>query len=201
MIQIQDLAHGILNIPGLTIPEGVTTVIGKNGSGKTTLLSLCAGVAIPEHGSVSIDGIPPRGCEVGWVSEFPDRNILFDRVFDEIAAPLRFRHTQMDEIAVCTHDIAERFSITHLLSRRIRSLSGGEKVLVALATALVTTPDLLAIDEADSHLDSDTASLVQDVLRAKPPRYILQSTQYTDTRQASDHVILLENGNIRRVDV
>lgn len=194
MIELTDIRHRILDIPSLSLPEGVTTVLGRNGAGKTTLLSLCAGVALPERGVVEIEDTPPRQLEIGWVSEFPDRNILFDSVFDEISAPLRFRRCTNDEITRRTREIIERFSLDHLTGRRTRTLSGGEKVLVSLATALVTDPVLLVIDEADSHLDRATAENLQEMIRISPPRYLLQSTQFTGTASGSDHLVIMEKG-------
>ncbi|MCP1715188.1 energy-coupling factor transport system ATP-binding protein [Methanocalculus alkaliphilus] len=196
MITIHDLSHGILRIPALSIEPGITTILGPNGAGKTTLLSIMAGVIIPETGLVLIDGNPPRSCEVGWVSEFPDRNILFERVFDEIAAPLRFRNLPMEAIETRTMEIAEMLRITRLINRKTRTLSGGEKVLVALATALVTSPLLLVIDEADSHLDEETAWEMQDALRSDPPPYILQSSQYRDIAAVSDDCIMIRDGRV-----
>ncbi len=196
MITIHDLSHGILRIPALSIEPGITTILGPNGAGKTTLLSIMAGVIIPETGLVLIDGNPPRSCEVGWVSEFPDRNILFERVFDEIAAPLRFRNLPMEAIETRTMEIAEMLRITRLINRKTRTLSGGEKVLVALATALVTSPLLLVIDEADSHLDEETAWEMQDALRTDPPPYILQSSQYRDIAAVSDDCIMIRDGRV-----
>ena len=133
MITIENLSHGILTIPSYEIPRGITTVLGRNGSGKTTLLSLCAGVCLPHRGSVLINRLPPRSLDIGWVSEFPDRNILFDQVFNEIAAPLRFRHDSIDQIEEQTAEIAERLCITHLLERKSRTLSGGELSLIHIS--------------------------------------------------------------------
>ena len=173
-------------------------VFGENGAGKTTLLSLCAGVLMPERGSITIDDMPPRTCEVGWVSEFPDRNILFEKVFDEIAAPLRFRRCPMEMIQRRTEDIAKRLHIIPLLSCSTRSLSGGEKVLVALACALVTDPLVLVMDEVDSHLDRETAWQVQRAIRSDPPKYLIQSSQYRESATATDHLIDLCRGRVQR---
>ena len=92
MITIENLRYRTLSIEDLRIAPGITSVIGPNGSGKTTLLKLLAGIAVPDAGTILIDGMPPRNAEIGWVNEFPDRNILFGNAFEEIASPLRFRH-------------------------------------------------------------------------------------------------------------
>ncbi len=98
MITAEFLRYRNLAIDALTIKPGITTIIGANGSGKTTFLKICAGIALPDSGTLMIDDAPPRETEIGWVNEFPDRNILFVNVFDEIASPLRFRRIPCDEI-------------------------------------------------------------------------------------------------------
>ena len=92
MITADKIRYRSLVVDNLRLSPGTISIIGPNGSGKTTLLKLLAGIAVPDSGTVLIDGGPPRNTEVGWVNEFPDRNILFGSVSDEIASPLRFRH-------------------------------------------------------------------------------------------------------------
>ena len=142
MIAIESLRWRNLSIDALSIGPGITTIIGPNGSGKTSFLRICAGITVPDRGTVMIDNLPPRETGIGWVNEFPDRNILFARVTDEIASPLRFHRTISgsaidSEVRAC----AESVGIPHLLTRTVRELSGGEKVLVALAAALVEPPE------------------------------------------------------------
>lgn len=196
MIELEGIRHHILAIPRLSLEEGKTAVIGANGSGKTTLLEVCAGVSLPEQGSVRIDGIGPRSCEVGWVSEFPDRNLLFERVADEIASPLRFGHLEEEAVRERVARIAEKLAITHLLERRTHDLSGGEKALVSLATAAVTGPRVLVIDEADSHLDAAAAARMYDLVDEAEAPYLLYCTQDLHRAAAADRVLFLEAGGI-----
>lgn len=101
MIRITDLRHKLLDIPDLSLVARHIAVIGPNGSGKTTLLSVCAGLEEPKRGRVQILGKPPSAAKIGWVGEFPDRTLLFSRVYDEIASTPRFRHypcTRADEL-------------------------------------------------------------------------------------------------------
>ncbi|MDD1694956.1 MAG: energy-coupling factor ABC transporter ATP-binding protein, partial [Methanoregula sp.] len=157
MISIRDLHHRELDIASLDIMPGITSVIGPNGSGKTTLLKICAGITEPDAGTVRVDGRSPRETEIGWVNEFPDRNILFEMVEDEVASPLRFRHIPCDEICRRVEHHMGVMGILPLRKRPVRELSGGEKILVALAAALVHHPSMLVLDECDSHLDEDRA--------------------------------------------
>jgi energy-coupling factor transport system ATP-binding protein len=197
MILLENLRFRALDIRALSLGPGITTVIGRNGSGKTSLLKLCAGIAVPDTGVITIAGESPRQTSVGWVNEFPDRNFLFDTVSDEIASPLRFQHIPAVEITTRTEEILERFGITRLSHRSVRELSGGEKVLVALAAAMVTGPRTLILDECDSHLDTKCTATIEEILCRSEIPYILRSTQDMETAAGSDQVVFLENGKAR----
>ena len=165
MIELSSIQHGILNIPSLQIHPGSTVIIGPNGSGKTTLLQIIAGIVSPHRGTVVIDGKSPASVDTGWLNEYPDRNLLFGTVSDEIASPLRFRHDPCPDVRGQVDSVARESGISHLLGRRTRDLSGGEKVLVSLATAMVTGPLVLVLDESDSHLDQESTSTLTRMIR------------------------------------
>ncbi|MDD1676794.1 MAG: energy-coupling factor ABC transporter ATP-binding protein [Methanomicrobiales archaeon] len=197
MIRISGVRCRCLYLPDLTLPEGHTVVIGPNGSGKTTFLSLCAGFLLPEQGTIEIDNEPPRNRDVGFVGEFPERLALFSRVRDEIASSLRFSRVPADSIPAQIDAIAQVFGISPLLDRTTRTLSGGEIALVALATALISHPPILILDEFDSHLDWKSAQLVTTTLRSAPVRYRIQSTQNMDLAAKGDYVLYLDEGVVR----
>jgi energy-coupling factor transport system ATP-binding protein len=196
MISIEFLRCRNLAIDALTIKPGNTTIIGANGSGKTTFLKLCAGIALPDSGTITIDDAPPRQTGIGWVNEFPDRNILFVTVFDEIASPLRFRRTPCDTIDLSVRACAEVLGITHLLKREVRELSGGEKVLVSLAAALVHRPKVLILDEYDSHLDRRSSAKIEQIIRSSGADYVIHCTQQMDTAIHRDHLLFFDSGRI-----
>ena len=196
MITAEFLCYRNLAIDALTIKPGITTIIGANGSGKTTFLKLCAGIAVPDSGTVMIDDALPRETEIGWVNEFPDRNILFVNVVDEIASTLRFRRTPCDEINSNVRACAEAIGITHLLKRAVRELSGGEKVLVSLAAALVHHPKVLVLDEYDSHLDARSLATIEQGIRTSGADYVIRCTQQMDTDMHSDHLLFFDSGRI-----
>ncbi|HSQ94384.1 MAG TPA: energy-coupling factor ABC transporter ATP-binding protein [Methanoregula sp.] len=197
MIAIEKLRYRTLAIENLRIPPGIISVIGENGSGKTTLLKLLAGIAVPEAGTILIDGTPPRNAEIGWVNEFPDRNILLGSAGEEVASPLRFRHVPCAEIEDRTESVMNFMGLTEIRNRPMRELSGGEKVLVALAAALVFRPQVLVLDEYDSHLDANRAGAIGRIIRKSGTPYVIHCTQDMDAAASGDFVIVLEGGTIR----
>lgn len=197
MITIEHLRYRALAIEDLEIPGGITSLIGQNGSGKTTFLKLCAGIAEPESGSILIDGIPPRKREVGWVNEFPDRNILFGTAADEIASPLMFRQLTCSEISRRVKTCMDSMGISFLRERKVRDLSGGEKILVALAAALVIDPEVLILDEYDSHLDATHCEQVEELIRTREIPYVVRCTQQMETATQGNYLMYAETGRIK----
>lgn len=196
MIEINALRFRSLEIDHLTLPMGITSVIGPNGGGKTTFLRLCAGIAEPESGTILVDGVSPRHTNAGWVNEFPDKNILFPTVFDEIASPLRFAFTPCADIERKVRETADLTGISQLLVRDMREMSGGEKVLVALAAALVHHPTLLVLDEYDSHLDVNCAARMETALRQSGASSIIRCTQQMETAAHSDYLMYIDQGKV-----
>ncbi len=196
MIRIQNLRSGILDIPALTLSDGLTAVTGENGAGKTTFLRLCAGITLPAAGTIEIDGVPPRSCEAGYVSEFPDRHLIFALVCDEISSSLRFAHTNPDEIDAAVAVVAEQFGLTQLLDRECRTLSGGEKMLVGIAAAVIGKPDLLVLDEPDSHLDPETVAEILPLVRGAGCPNVLWSTHTPAVQNAADQIVQLRSGQV-----
>lgn len=197
MIIIRNLAVRMLCIPELIIPPGSAALIGPNGSGKTTLLRILAGILQPEKCSVSINGGTPGECRIGFVNEYPDRNILFSRVFDEVAAPLRFSRIPCDEISRKVEMASERAGLSHLTNRRIHTLSGGEKALVALLAATIKSPEVLILDEFDSHLDERALDSAEQIISASGAASVVRCTQNMDVASRSGTLFALFGGRIR----
>ncbi len=191
LIQIDDLFHGVLRVSSLSVPPGLTVVSGKNGAGKTTLLKICSGLILPDSGSVSIDGLFPRLQNFGYVSEFPDRHLLFPIFYDEIASSLRFAGIPQAKIEDKVLNTSEEAGITHLLKRECRTLSGGEKMLVGITAAIIYDPILLVLDEPDSHLDPQTVEDLRSFISSKHIPYVMWSSHSTSLRRKADFEVRL----------
>lgn len=196
MIEILSASCGCLSISRLIIHPGMVAITGPNGSGKTTLLEMIAGIRTPAQGSILINGRDPGEAVVGWVGEFPDLNMTFTRVIDEIASPLRFSHQSCKGTEESVRNLARSIGLTPLLDRSVRSLSGGEKVLTALAAALVNSPDLLILDETDSHLDIFTLRCVDAIIRSAGVPLVLFATHRPEKVASADRVIVMKEGKV-----
>lgn len=196
MIEIRDLAFRPLRIDRLVIPDGTTALIGMNGSGKTTLLRLLAGLSRPANGTIILDGAPPEPGRAGFVDEYPDRNALFSCLGDELAAPLRFRHTPCGEVERRVSEAAVTIGLGGDLDRTMDTLSGGEKVLAALLSALITRPETLILDEFDSHLDYDSLRLADELIGSSGARTVVRCTQNMDLAARCGQVVVLHQGTI-----
>lgn len=144
-----------------TTTQRVTGICGPSGAGKSSLLALIAGLQRPDGGRIVLDGsvlvdvqagifLPPEKRHIGLVFQdaqlFPHLSVRSNLLYG-------FNHLQPGERRFQLDDIVALLEIGHLLQRRPRLLSGGEKQRVALGRALLYSPRLLLLDEPLSALD------------------------------------------------
>jgi ABC-2 type transport system ATP-binding protein len=137
----------------LTIARGrVTGLLGPSGSGKTTLMRCIVGVQIVESGTVDVlgepAGSPSLRRRVGYVTQAPS-------VYDDLTVRENLRYF-VDVLGAPRSGVDDAIRTVDLSAHEdqvVRTLSGGERSRVSLATALLGSPELLVLDEPTVGLD------------------------------------------------
>lgn len=142
------------------------SLVGPSGCGKSTLLRIVAGLVAPSAGSVhwhTADG--GRPADVGFV--FQDATLMpWASVLDNVHLPLKLRGLALEKAKPKLMDALERVGLADFAGAYPRELSGGMKMRVSLARALVTEPPVLLMDEPFAALDEFTREKLDDDLLA-----------------------------------
>jgi molybdate transport system ATP-binding protein len=194
----------------LTIDEQlagqITALFGPSGAGKTTTLDAIAGLRTPATGTIAVGGrtlfssegrinVLPHDRHVGYVPQdvalFPHmnvrRNILYGR-----------RPGQRLDLPA----VVAMLEIADLIDRGVGELSGGERQRVALGRALMSSPELLLLDEPLAAVDLERRRRILPYLEkvrdelGVPVIYVTHDAE--DVRQFADTVIVLEAGRVVR---
>ncbi len=200
--------RSILKNIDLQIEKGeFICIIGPSGCGKSTLLNLIGGFLENDGGSVKIKGQvvekPNRQCIMVF-QEF-DQLFPWKTVKKNVAFPLQKSHhaNNKKDIEALARHYLKMVKLEEFLDFYPHQLSGGMKQRCAIARALVTTPEVLLMDEPFGSLDIQTKKEQQDILLA-----IWKKTQTTilfvthDVREAlnlADRIIILGDGQLKSI--
>jgi NitT/TauT family transport system ATP-binding protein len=149
----------------LAIADGdFVGLLGPSGCGKSTLLRLIAGLDQPDTGRLIWDaGRQPMLGEIGFV--FQDATLLpWASAADNVFLPLRLRGMARAQAMPLVQASLERVGLHGFADARPRQLSGGMRMRVSIARALVTRPRLLLMDEPFAALDEFTRHKLQEDL-------------------------------------
>lgn len=194
-----------LALPG----RGVTAVCGPSGAGKTTLLRCAAGLERAPEGRFEVNGtvwqdeangrfLPPHRRALGYVFQ---EAALFSHL--SVAGNLDYglRRTPPARRRVERERAVEMLGLGSLLDRRPERLSGGERQRVAVARALLRSPDLLLMDEPLASLDLASRGEILPYLErlhrelAVPVLYVSHTP--AEVARLADHLVLLAGGRVR----
>jgi len=182
-------------------------ILGPNGGGKTVLLETIAGLRSIKSGEVWINGqnasqLSPEKRKVGYV---PQDYVLFPflNVYDNIAfGPREINCPGMDVPEIVKH-LADILGISHLLTRNVRSLSGGEKQRISIARALALSPKVLLLDEPLSNLDMQTAKYLRLELKRVHNELGITMIHVThnqsEAEELADRIGILNLGKLEQV--
>jgi ABC-2 type transport system ATP-binding protein len=186
----------------LALPRGkVTGLVGPNGAGKTTLLHLAVGLLRPTEGAVRVfgldstretGGILPR---VGFVAQ--DRPLYRDLSVQETLELGRRLNERWDADYALTR--VRRFGLP--LSRKIKSLSTGQRAQVAISLALGKRPELVLLDEPVANLDPVARlALLEELMGVVADdglTVIFSANALADVERVCEHIVILVNGRPR----
>ena len=181
---------------------------GPNGGGKTTFLHLIMGLLKPTEGKILFHGTEVRGSmelqtlrrKVGFVFQDPDDQLFCPTLLEDVAfGPLNLGMTR-NEARAHSLDILKRVGLERYADKPAFNLSGGEKQLAALATALSMDPELLILDEPTNALDSNSKHILTEILLNFEKSLIVVSHEESFTREVAPHGYLLDNGTMTPLD-
>jgi ABC-2 type transport system ATP-binding protein len=193
---------GINNV-SLSIPPGITSLVGPNGSGKTTLMNLMTGLVRPTEGEIRVLGIPPdhpeRLCRVlGYCAQF-DAFPKGITGYQFIYSFLRMYGKSDAECDQRTRASLELVGLTQAADRPVGAYSKGMRQRVKLAQATAHDPRVIVLDEPLNGLDPLARSEAIAIFRqwGAEGRHVLVSSHILhEVDQISDQVILLSQGYV-----
>ncbi|HWB14149.1 MAG TPA: ABC transporter ATP-binding protein [Pirellulales bacterium] len=152
----------------LSVREGeFVSLVGPSGCGKSTLLRIVAGLVKPTGGSVLVAGAAPREARrrVRLSFVFQDATLLpWRSAGRNVALPLEIAHASAADRAQRTRSTLDMVGLGDFAHRRPRELSGGMRMRVSLARALVTDPQIIFLDEPFGALDDITRQTLNEEL-------------------------------------
>jgi ATP-binding cassette subfamily B protein len=195
----------------LSIAAGETVaLVGETGAGKSTVIKLLARFYDADSGTVRIDGQDLRSldlaayrAQLGYV---PQEAFLFTGTVRDNIAYGRPKASDAEVEAAATAVGAHEFvaalpgGYLHRISERGRSLSAGQRQLIALARAELVDPAILLLDEATSNLDLATEARVAEAMqRLSHGRTTIVIAHRLQTARSADRIVVLGGGRVTEV--
>lgn len=196
-----------INVPAI-VPGNFIGLIGPNAAGKSTLFKTLAGLITPMTGSIHLNGadithLPrrERARRVAYMPQAYGCNALLT-VFESVLLALkqtsgwRVKDDNLDRVS----DTLAALGLSHLSSRGIADLSGGQAQMVAVAQTLVRQPEVILLDEPTSALDLHHQLSVMTSIRAEANRRrpVVMAALHDLNLAAKfcDRLILIRSGRI-----
>jgi ABC-2 type transport system ATP-binding protein len=192
-----------VNRVNLSLPPGVTSLVGPNGSGKTTLMNLMTGLVRPTQGSISVLGLTPDQPEeffrhVGYCTQF-DSFPKGVTGYEFINQYLRLRGLTAIDAHRLTTEAISRVSMGEAAHRKVAAYSKGMRQRIRLAQAIAHHPTVLVLDEPLNGLDpmarAESMALFE-ALGKEGMHVVISSHVLHEVDKISDQVVLMSYGYV-----
>lgn len=185
----------------------ITGFIGPNGAGKTTTIKMITGIAQPDEGQITINGInvvtnPTEAKkQFGFVSDTPDNFLrlkgleYLNFMADIYEVPTDIRRQRIDSFA-------KRFEMTDALNSTISSYSHGMRQKIMVMGALLHDPSVWILDEPMTGLDPSSSYVLKEMMRehADKGNCVMFSTHVLEVAEKlCDQVVIIDRGVIKFV--
>ncbi len=182
---------------------GCTALVGANGSGKTTLLDILGFIRRPSRGTIRFNGQDINGQNfhklrraIGYVQQKP--YLFHSTVYKNVEIGLKLRRTSRPQRRPLVEQQLHDIGLEKLAGRYVYDISGGEAQKVAIARALVLSPEVLILDEPFSHLDrtfkAELEQLLAEIISRGTSTVIFSTHDQLQARLLADQVYTLVNG-------
>ena len=190
-----------VNRISLTIPPGITTLVGPNGSGKTTLMNLLTGLVQPSSGTISVMGISPAQAteffsNIGYCTQFD----FFPRGltgWQFVMDGLLLHGMSKSDAGRLTSEALQRVQLGDAAYRKIEGYSKGMRQKVRLAQSIAHHPRVLILDEPLNGLDpmarAESMALFEELGR-QGMHLLISSHILDEVDRFSDRVVLITGG-------
>jgi ATP-binding cassette subfamily B protein len=201
------LRFALRNVSFEILPGQVAALVGPSGAGKTTITYLLPRLYDPTEGRITFDGHDLRAVALDSLAEqigiVTQETFLFHTTVSENLLYARPEATQAELEQACRaanihdfiHSLPEGYDT--VVGERGYRLSGGEKQRVAIARVLLKDPKVLILDEATSHLDSQSEALIQEAMEVvMRGRTSLVIAHRLSTIMGADQILVMDEGRL-----
>lgn len=206
MLRLEGVSHAydgrpVLRDVTLDLAEHRIGVIGANGSGKSTLARTLNGLVLPDEGRVTLGEWSTRKHarkirrRVGFVFSDAANQIIMPTVAEDVEIGLRHLALGREETAHRVDTVLERYGLDGHRDHPGHLLSGGQKQLLALASVLVTEPEVVVFDEPTTLLDLRNTRMVHRTIDALEQQVVL-FTHDLDLLAGFDRVVVIDAGRV-----
>jgi ABC-2 type transport system ATP-binding protein len=207
LVKVYKTTHAVDGISFALEPGSVTGLLGGNGAGKTTTIAMIMGLVTPTAGTVKVLGaaMPRQRYQVLHKMNFESPYIdMPHRLTVRQNLKVFGRLYAVEDLEGRIADLAAELDLTEFLDRPTGKLSAGQKTRVALAKALINSPQVLLLDEPTASLDPDTADWVRSHLerfrKERGATVLLASHNMAEVERLCERVIIMKRGRIEDDD-